>query len=68
MRRPALRPIPLSNVLPLPVRPVVVITMSRGQWDALLAAGYEGGCVLLELDACERPVAAYQREAEPVSS
>lgn len=38
-----------------------VMTMSVGQWDALLAAAYERGWILLELDAKERPVRAYQK-------
>jgi hypothetical protein len=43
----------------------VVITMSIGQWDSFLAAGYAQGCVLLELDDDEYPIRAYQRpEAE----
>lgn len=38
-----------------------VITMSVGQWDALLSAAYERGWTLLELDERERPVRAYRR-------
>lgn len=58
--RPRLRPIPLTEALPL--RPATVtLTMSTGQWDALLQAAYDRGCVLLELDDEERPVHAYQR-------
>jgi hypothetical protein len=60
-RRPALRRVPLAEVLPLGVRPEVYLTMRRRQWDALLARGYEAGCILLELDAQERPVAAFHR-------
>jgi len=60
--RPQLRQIPLSEALPLrPGR--LTITLSEGQWDALLAACYEGGDILLELDENERPVAAYQKAA-----
>jgi hypothetical protein len=59
--RPPLRAIPLSDVLPLGVRAELIVTMSRGQWDAELAGWYAAGAVLLELDAAERPVAAYQR-------
>jgi len=68
--RPPLRAVPLADVLPLGSRPAVVMTMSRGQWDSTLAASYEGGFVLLELDDRERPVAAYQKagEGEAVSS
>jgi hypothetical protein len=57
--RPPLREIPLSEALPLKAGRITV-TMSIGQWDALLAACYEGGDVLLELDDDERPVRAYQ--------
>jgi hypothetical protein len=37
--------------------------MSEGQWDALLSAAYAQGCILLELDADERPVRAFQRKS-----
>jgi hypothetical protein len=38
-----------------------MVTMSVGQWDPLLASAYALGWVLLELDADERPVRAYQK-------
>ena len=60
-RRPPLQAIPLADVLPLGSRPVVVVTMSAGQWDNVLANSYDLGFVLLEVDAEERPVAAYQK-------
>ena len=41
-----------------------VITMTRGQWDALLASAYQQGWILLELDDGERPVRAFQRVTE----
>jgi hypothetical protein len=63
--RPPLRAIPLADVLPLGSRPVVVVTMSIGQWDALLASSYDLGFVLLELDADERPIGAYQAAGGP---
>lgn len=53
-----LRRIPLSEAL----GKGTVITMSVGQWDALLAAAYEQGWTLLELDQNERPVRAYRRQ------
>jgi hypothetical protein len=59
--RPPLRPIPLANGWL--VAGNVTVTMSVGQWDALLAASYEAGFILLELDDDERPVAAYQKAA-----
>ena len=37
--------------------------MAEGQWDAMLAAGYQAGVVLLELDDDERPVRAYRNAA-----
>ena len=64
MRRPALRPIPLADVLPLGSRPVAVITLAVGQWDSTLAASYEGGFVLLELDDEQQPLAAYKKAGE----
>jgi hypothetical protein len=46
----------------LQLRPgTVTLTMSEGQWDTLLQAGYDLGFVLLELDDNENPVGAYQR-------
>jgi hypothetical protein len=38
-----------------------VVTMSRGQWDSLLAAAYEAGWTLLELDEHEKPVRAFRK-------
>jgi hypothetical protein len=52
-----LRPIPLSEVF----GKGIVITMSVGQWDELLAAAYRQGWTLLEVDDHERPVRAYRR-------
>lgn len=61
MNRPILRPYPLAEALQF--RPgTVVMTMSRGQWDATLAGGYEAGHILLELDDNEQPLRAYRRE------
>lgn len=62
MTRPPLREIPLSDAWP-PLPGVVTITMSVGQWDNLLAACYEAGDVLVELDDQEHPVRAYRRAA-----
>jgi hypothetical protein len=63
MTRPALRRIPLDEVWP-PARRcgLVYATMSRGQWDGLLAVVYDSGGVLLEVDDHERIVAAYRRQ------
>ena len=59
MKRPPIHEIPLSEVKLLPGS--LMFTMSVGQWDALLAAGYKQGAILLELDANEQPVAAYRK-------
>lgn len=63
MTRPVLDPLPLSEALPLRAG-VVTVTMSVGQWDALLAAAYDQGYVLLELDDDEQPIAAYRRRQD----
>jgi len=39
----------------------VTVTMSQGQWDALLQAAYDTGATLIELDENERLTAAYRR-------
>ena len=58
MKRPPLHQIPLSEVRLIPG--TVTITMNTNQWDALLAEAYRRGHTLLELDAREKPVAAYR--------
>jgi hypothetical protein len=58
--RPCLREVPLASVLP-PRPGVCMCTMSVGQWDSLLAAAYNLGFVLLELDDDERILRAYRR-------
>ena len=58
-----LNPFPLSEAMKTLTNATPgarVITMGTGQWDALLAAAYEQGWILLELDARERPVRAYR--------
>ena len=61
--RPKLNPI--KSDLPSILKPgQVTLTMSVGQWDALLQANYEMGGVLLELDWDENPVSAYQLPLE----
>ncbi len=59
MTRPPLHPIPLDEVTFAPG--TITITLSVGQWSALHAEAYRRGHTLLELDADERPVAAYRR-------
>jgi len=45
-------------------KPGVNITMSDGQWDKFLQAGYDAGCTLIELDENQRPVRAYRNRVE----
>lgn len=65
MTRPELRAIPLADGCLKPEE--VTVTMSVGQWDSLLAASYEAGFVLLELDDDERPIRAYQKAGQSLS-
>jgi hypothetical protein len=58
MRPSDLRAIPLAEALGAGLN---YVTMSTGQWDNLLAAAYDAGWILLELDGNERPVRAYQK-------
>jgi hypothetical protein len=58
--RPALNPVPVCWVWP-PRPGRCYATMSRGQWDSLLAGAYAAGFVLLELDDEERITKAYRR-------
>ncbi len=41
-----------------------IVTMSPGQWDALLQAAYDARWTLLEVDADEVPVKAYRKGPE----
>jgi len=53
-----LRPYPLEKLC----EPgSLVVTMGDGQWDALLAAAYAEGWILLELDDDEKPVRAFRK-------
>jgi hypothetical protein len=62
MRRPTLRQIPIDETLSeLTNGKGQVITMSVGQWDAMLYAAYNTGWTLLELDKDENPVAGYRK-------
>lgn len=38
------------------------MTVSRGQWDALIESAYKRGWVLLEMDENEKAVRAYQKQ------
>jgi hypothetical protein len=59
-----LHPIPLEDAMAAALGQATtgVITMGVGQWDALLAAAYADGWILLELDDQEKPVGAYQKK------
>jgi hypothetical protein len=64
--RPALHKIKISDIVL--GRGVLLFTMSVGQWDMLLQAGYDGGSYILELDDNEIPVAAYQKPKPDVQT
>jgi hypothetical protein len=59
MKRPVLNETALGGIT---LERGVIITMSIGQWDGLLAAAYDHGAVLLELDDDEKPIRAYRRK------
>lgn len=63
MSRPYLHPV--YSLTPIEMPPLdpsqCYITMSVGQWDNLLSECYEQGWILVELDANERFVQAYQK-------
>jgi hypothetical protein len=63
MKRPELNEIPLREAMAgiLGGGSGLIITMSPGQWDALLDEGYNRNALLLEIDQNEQPVKAYQR-------
>jgi hypothetical protein len=61
MKRPVLNETPLGGII---LKPGLFVTMSIGQWDDLLAAAYDTGATLLELDDDEMPIKAYQRKTE----
>lgn len=57
MKAPKLHMIPVPKIEPYGQ----YMTVSRGQWDSLIAAAYERGWVLLELDENEQLKRAYQK-------
>jgi hypothetical protein len=59
MKRPVLNETPLNGIM---AKPSVIVTMSIGQWDRLLAGAYDRGHTLLELDNNEMPVRAFRRK------
>jgi hypothetical protein len=62
-KRPLLTSVPLPESF-LPGK--CYITCSPGQWDALLAASYERGSMLLEIEEIngeEKAVRAYQKQS-----
>jgi len=56
-----LQPFPLPDAL----KHARVMTMAQGQWNATLAAAYDLGWILVELDDDERPVRAYRKADHP---
>ena len=60
-RPTVLNEVPIGGIM---LKPAVIVTMSIGQWDGILAAAYDSGAVLLELDDDERPIKAYRRKSE----
>ena len=63
MKRPKLEKTDLNETMEaiFSGKPFVVVTMSVGQWDGLLAEMYDQGHTLMELDDDEKPIAAYRR-------
>ena len=62
--RPRLAEIPLETVWPPRAdAPRCYATMSVGQWDSTVAAAYDIGYVLLELDDSETILRAYRTTA-----
>lgn len=55
---------PLADALDFVRRRELVITMGVGQWDAMLAAAYEEGWILLEINDDEKPVRAYRKSPQ----
>ena len=65
MKQPVLNEIPIKEAKAGILRGGgLIITMSPGQWDALLDEGYNRGALLLEIDENEQPVKAYRRRIE----
>lgn len=62
MKRPKLNKIPLNLALHMMTQSrSISITMSVGQWDALLEASYHANWLLIEMNKNGNPVAAYQK-------
>lgn len=71
MKRPELKTVSLDETmraicggLKIDGKPICFVTMSVGQWDALLQAAYDSGFTLLELDRREKPIRAYRKEMD----
>ena len=63
MKRSKLNEIPLREAVAgiLEGGGGLFVTMSPGQWDALLDEAYRLGATLLEIDSNELPVRAYRK-------
>lgn len=66
MKQPILNEIPSEQAINhiLEGTAGLILTMSHGQWDELLAAGYDQGAILLELDKNETPVRVYRKNLD----
>jgi hypothetical protein len=61
MERPELEKLPLEEVSQkIREQGVLIVTMSRKQWDNVLEESYKSGAVLLEVNSKEEIIAAYQ--------
>jgi hypothetical protein len=60
-----LTPFPLDEAMSAlsGAKPALIITMGTEQWDPTLAAAYNAGWILLEIDR-ELPVRAYRRREQ----
>jgi len=62
MKKPVLHEIPLEKAKAgILSGGGLFVTMSPGQWDALLQAAYDKGATLLEIGDNELPVKAYRK-------
>lgn len=61
LKRPKLNKISEKSFFEGLSQPMVLITMSPGQWDKLLQIAYDHGHTLLELDENEIPINIYRK-------
>ena len=58
MKRPKLNEV---DIIAIAFEPGVILMMRPNQWDNFLAAGYENGSLLLEVDENETLLGAFQK-------